>query len=251
VSLLRVATYNVHKCRGWDGKRSPSRIARVLGETGARVVAIQEADRRVGRRAGLLDTRSLEELAGLSLVPVSELLDGHGWHGNALLVGRGVELAGQVHRMSLPGVEPRGALVVDLHVQGWGGLRVACLHLGLLPGCRFQQARALVRFLKSLGRYDGSTLLLGDLNEWRRDSPAMHELHREFSPQPAVASFPAPLPLFPLDRVLGCQRTALLSVEAHSSPLARLASDHLPLVAEVSCVRARLSETDRVGQAPP
>ena len=64
-----VASYNVHKCRGADGLFRPDRIAAVIAELGADVVAIQEADRRFGRRIGLLDVMHLRQKSGLVLVP--------------------------------------------------------------------------------------------------------------------------------------------------------------------------------------
>src|SRR5688572_30013769 len=85
---LVVASYNIHKCVGTDGRFDPTRIAAVIAELDADVVAIQEADKRFGRRQGLLDLAALEG-TGLRLVPTSEASDGHGWHGNALLLKRG------------------------------------------------------------------------------------------------------------------------------------------------------------------
>src|SRR5689334_8302220 len=42
VTPIRAATYNVHKCRGMDGRRSTQRIAGVLEEVGADIIALQE-----------------------------------------------------------------------------------------------------------------------------------------------------------------------------------------------------------------
>ncbi len=39
---IRIATYNVHKCRGLDGRVHPARVADVLGKLGADVIALQE-----------------------------------------------------------------------------------------------------------------------------------------------------------------------------------------------------------------
>ncbi|MDT8264805.1 EEP domain-containing protein, partial [Roseomonas sp. DSM 102946] len=75
---LRVASYNVHKCVGRDGRFDPQRIAAVIGEMDADLVAIQEADRRFGRRYGLLDAATLRRESGLHLLQVSDLPDGHG-----------------------------------------------------------------------------------------------------------------------------------------------------------------------------
>ena len=86
---ITVASYNIHKCVGTDGRFDPARIAAVIGELGADVVAVQEADERFGRRRGLLDLKALKKETGLSLLPTSQAADGHGWHGNALLMKEG------------------------------------------------------------------------------------------------------------------------------------------------------------------
>ena len=130
---ITVASYNIHKCVGTDGRFDPGRIAAVIAEMDADVVAIQEADKRFGRRQGLLDLKALEGKTGLCLVPTSEAADGHGWHGNALLLKKGSVRS--MRRLALPGAEPRGALVVDLDLPA-GPLRIVAAHLGLLRRSR-------------------------------------------------------------------------------------------------------------------
>lgn len=230
---LRVASYNVHKCVGTDGKFDPGRVAAVIAELGADLVALQEVDRRFGRRTGLLDVRALERATGLLPLPVSDLPDGLGWHGNALLVRPGT--AWRLRRLDLPGAEPRGAILAELVLPGADSpLRVVAAHFGLLRRCRARQAEAILDAVAQGARIP--TLLLGDLNEWRLDGArsALRALEPLFGPvtrgQP---SFPSRRPLFALDRILGCPRTRVRSVETHDSPLARIASDHLPIKAVV------------------
>ena len=230
---MRLATYNVHKCRGWDGRCRPDRIAEVIAETGAAIVAVQEADRRLGRRSGLLDTDGLARRAGLRVLPVSSIDGGHGWHGNALLAGPDVSLCGEVLRLGLPGIEPRGALVAVLEIAGWGRLRMVTAHLGLLPGCRDRQAGMLMAVLEA--HHDGlPTVLMGDLNEWRRGGAAMRSLARRFHRCETVASFPSLHPILALDRIMATANLRVSGMRAHASALALAASDHLPLVADIS-----------------
>ena len=238
---LRVASYNVHKCVGTDGRFDPVRSAAVIAELGADLVAVQEADRRFGRRIGLLDTATLERETGLAPLPVSDLPDGHGWHGNALLVRPGTPA--RLRRLALPGAEPRGALVAELDLPA-GRLRVVAAHLGLLRRCRARQADAILRVLAEGEAMP--TLLLGDLNEWR---PGARSSLRAFEPlfgplAPAPASFPARLPLFALDRILGWPQGLVDEVAVHDSPLARVASDHLPLTARVHLGAATAAMTE-------
>jgi endonuclease/exonuclease/phosphatase family metal-dependent hydrolase len=236
---LRVASYNVHKCVGTDGRFDPGRIAAVVAELGADLVALQEVDRRFGRRTGLLDAAAIERATGLVPLPVSKLPDGHGWHGNTLLVRPGTTW--RLHRLALPGAEPRGAVLAELTLPGNAGpLRVVAAHFGLLRRCRARQAAAILQAVARGG--DMPTLMLGDLNEWRLDGArsALRALEPLFgSITTGPASFPSRLPLFALDRVLGCPRALVRSVEAHDSPLARVASDHLPLKAWVRLSTAR------------
>ena len=83
---LKVASYNIHKCRGVDGVTRPDRIIGVIRELGADVIALQEVDRRFGRRGGLLDPSAIERETGMRLLVQSDVSHRHGWHGNALLV---------------------------------------------------------------------------------------------------------------------------------------------------------------------
>ncbi|WP_439596808.1 endonuclease/exonuclease/phosphatase family protein [Falsiroseomonas sp.] len=231
---MRVASYNIHKCVGTDRRFDPARTAAVIAELGADLVAVQEADRRFGRRVGLMDAVALERETGLAPLPVSDLPDGHGWHGNAILVRPGTPA--RIRRLALPGAEPRGALVAELDLPA-GRLRVVAAHLGLLRRCRARQAAAILQALAEQpeGEEPIPTLLLGDLNEWR---PGAKSSLRAFEPffgpvTQGPASFPTRLPVLALDRILGWPRGIVADVTAHDSALARVASDHLPLTASV------------------
>jgi endonuclease/exonuclease/phosphatase family metal-dependent hydrolase len=227
---LRVASWNLHKCVGTDGVFDPVRSIAVITELNADLVALQEADKRFGRRTGLLDLALLEREAGLVPLRISELPDGHGWHGNALLVRPGTEA--RIRRLRLPGAEPRGAVVAELGLAS-GPLRVVAAHLGLLLHSRNRQAAAILAALA-----EGEpmpTLLLGDLNEWRPGTrSSLRTLEPFFGPTPpAPPSFPARMPVLALDRILGWPQGLVTDVAAHDSPRARVASDHLPLTARV------------------
>lgn len=226
-----IASYNIHKCVGTDGRFDPGRTAQVIGELGADIVALQEADQRFGERAGLLDLEHLRREAHLVSVPISGFsTKGHGWHGNVLLLREGA--VSDVQQLKLPGVEPRGALVVDLDLK-MGPLRVIAAHLGLLRHSRAQQAEAIIEAASDAG--GRPTLLIGDLNEWRMGKrSSLSFLSPVFDPSHAtVASFPSRFPLLPLDRVLGNPHSLVTSVAVHDSPLARVASDHLPVKASI------------------
>ncbi len=227
---LIAASYNIHKCIGMDKRFDPRRIADVIGELGADVVALQEADRRFGHRTGLLDLAHLERHTGLMLVPASPIVGGHGWHGNALLVREGSTT--RVRRLALPGAEPRGALIVDLVLPD-GPLRVVAAHLGLMRRHRLRQAAAILAAVAEAPPMP--TLLLGDMNEWRPGiASSLAAWEPMFGPfGHPLPSFPSRLPFLALDQVLGHPRGLVAATHVHDSPLARLASDHLPVWARI------------------
>lgn len=226
---MTVASYNVHKCIGVDNVFDPERVASVIREMDADIVALQEADERFGRRAGLLDLHRLQRDTNLIPVEPPRHSNGHGWHGNVLLVREGA--IQKVEHLKLPGVEPRGALVVDIERQGVQ-FRVIAAHLGLLRHSRALQAAHLLEHAIARNR---PTILLGDLNEWRvgRRS-SLETLLPDFGPiEAAIPSFPSRFPLLALDRILASPYDMIASIETHDSPVARMASDHLPLKARI------------------
>lgn len=226
---LTAASWNIHKGVGTDRRRDLGRTAEVIGQIGADVIALQEVDTRFGTRTGLLNLDALRLEHGLVPVPVGPG-PAHGWHGNLILVREA--RIDEVHRISLPGLEPRGALMAELELDGGGRLRVVGAHLGLFPRSRAAQTRRLVETVLDLP--PRPTLLMGDLNEWRNgQGKALAHLARHFAQAPTVASFPSRAPLLPLDRIMACNRAELHSLEAHDTPLARVASDHLPIKARL------------------
>ena len=233
-----IASYNVHKCVGTDGVFNPGRVAEVICEIDADLIALQEADGPLGSRQGLLDLRRLELATGLT---PAHLQPGqsHGWHGNLILARNGIVRG--VKRISLPGLEPRGAMIVDIELKG-ALLRIIAAHFGLLRRSRSQQASALVEATRSVLR---PTLLLGDLNEWRvRRRSSLLELLPHFGPLHAVLpSFPSRFPVLALDRILSRPPDLISSIEVHQTPLARTASDHLPLKARLNLDKVRQLHT--------
>ncbi len=228
---MKVASYNIHKCRGVDGVTRPDRIVEVIRELGADVVALQEVDRRFGRRDGLLDPSEIERETGMRLLVQSDVAHRHGWHGNALLVRRH-PVSYRRSRLKLPGGEPRGAIVAELDL-GEGEFRVIAAHLGLLRRSRVDQVNALMAAFLDLPPMP--TILLGDLNEWRsRGRSALRGLEPAFGVAPSILSFPSRRPMFPLDRILGWPTGLITDLAVHHSWLARQASDHLPLTAKMN-----------------
>ncbi len=243
-SHISVASYNIHKCVGTDGVFDPGRVASVLRELDADIIALQEADMRFGARQGILDLEKLYETCGYRSVPkIGSRAASHGWHGNVILYREGV--AGHVERLKLPGLEPRGAVVVDIDLAK-GSLRVIAAHLGLLRRSRTKQVSMI---LEAAQPKDGRpVILMGDMNEWRLGRrSALKLLSPHFGPfDRPVPSFPASFPLWPLDRVLVSPNIHVHDLEAHVSPLAQLASDHLPVKALIEIKESPIAASQPV-----
>lgn len=225
---LKVATYNIHACIGRDACADPHRIVRVLRELDADVLALQEVGGDSGNGCGLLQHLAAE--TGMQAIADTASRRGARHFGNALLTRLPVLTVNRVD-LSWPHREPRGALEVTLD---WRGLclHTIATHLGLMPAERREQVRCLLGLFEA--RKADVSILLGDLNEWLLWGRTLRWLRRHFPPTPNLRTFPARFPLFALDRIWVDPRAALVNIEVHDSPAARLASDHLPLKADLT-----------------
>jgi endonuclease/exonuclease/phosphatase family metal-dependent hydrolase len=225
---FRVATYNIRKAVGRDFRRRPDRILAVLEEIGASIVALQEADRRFGDRHAALPPEALAN-AGWHVVPEAPHIGGIGWLGNSILLAPSVTLEA-ARRVVLPGLEPRGAALAEIRL-GESGLTVIAAHLGLTPGPRRHQ---IARIAAKSEKARGPVLLMGDLNEPRIRGGCLQDLGEAWSLVPPARSFPASRPLVAFDRIAMRGGLHLIDYAVHATPLARQASDHLPVYADLA-----------------
>lgn len=226
---LRLASYNIQKCVGLDFRRQPQRIMQVLDGIQADIVVLQEADKRLPPRPAALPHFMLDE-AGWQIVDLGGA-GSLGWHGNAV-IWRGDQISVRTTgHHDLPGFEPRGAVRVEFDTQ-IGPLRVMGVHLGLLPASRRQQITHIRRCDDGLDEMP--TVWAGDFNEWSRQ-PVLDKLVPEMRFLPPVASFPAAQPLGALDRIALGQGITALDYGAHQDRPAHIASDHLPIWADLQC----------------
>ena len=226
---LSVATYNVHRWTGHNGRSrpDPARACFVISELSADVIALQEVLRPF---AGEDPLEALADQLGLYVAFAATRTHRHGELGNAIL-SRWPIGSVFVLDLSYSRMERRLAMAAQLPFEG-GVLDVVATHLALGDRTRHRQVRSLLDHPRLQG---GPTLLLGDLNAWRR-CKATRALDDELGSQagqPWPPSFPAARPVLALDRIYG-RGAQIVSIEAHASSAARRASDHLPIVARVA-----------------
>lgn len=227
---LRLASYNIQKCVGLDMRRQPRRILTVLDGLGAHVALLQEADKRLPPRPAALPHFVLQE-AGWTVADLGGA-GSLGWHGNAVIWRHDSVRLREIGHITLPGLEPRGAVRVELDTH-LGPLRVIGVHLGLLPRFRRQQVLHLVQ--EMLGLPDMATVLAGDFNDWS-NGKSLQLWAPKLSFLPAHPSFPSPRPMGALDRIAlgdGLEATAHGVYDARP---AHIASDHLPVWADLVAV---------------
>lgn len=229
--MMKVASYNIHKGVGSDRRRSPERILEVLCEIDADVIALQEADRRLGQRVQVIDPRLLDEQGEWVAAPVGVRAASMGWHGNAILVRRSATIlaCGPIH---LPALEPRGAAMADVEIAGHS-LRIVGMHLDLSGLWRRKQARAIIAHVEACPRALPA-VLMGDLNEWSAASGCLRDFGRDYRFAATGPSFHARRPIGRLDRIMASPRLRIVDAGVHATASARKASDHLPIWATLA-----------------
>ena len=234
---LRIVTYNVHKCKGIDGRVRPSRIVGVLREIDPDVIALQEV-------VSVEDGRPEEHQAGYVATQL-------GYH---YTIGENRRISGAVygnvvlsryplacvrnHDISVRGRERRGCLHTDVSLPTGEPLHVFNVHLGTAFLERRHQGRRLVEEeILNNRELKGSRIMLGDFNEWTRGlTTRLLRAHLKSvdvrSYLQRARTFPGILPILHLDHIYFEDRLDLKALTVHRSRKALVASDHLPLVAD-------------------
>lgn len=227
---LVFASYNIRKAIGLDRRRDPGRILAVLHELGADVIALQEADRRFGRRISALPRQLLEE-HHWQIVPLARRVESIGWHGNAILVRRGIEIV-EAEALVLPMLEPRGAVRADLMVDD-RRLRIIGMHLDLSGLRRRDQVRAVLDHVR-VREASCPTVLMGDFNEWSPRGGCLREFGEDWRVIAPGRSYPSRQPVAQLDRIVVSAGWDCVGTGVHRSPLSARGSDHLPVWARLA-----------------
>jgi endonuclease/exonuclease/phosphatase family metal-dependent hydrolase len=246
--MPRILTYNVHRCLGTDGRLSPERIADVIAAYEPDVVALQELDVGRLRSGGVDQAHAIARALGMHVHFHASLRVLEEQYGNAILTHRPSQLVkaealpGWVRR---PSLEPRGALWASVQLGGTE-VQVINTHLGLRRHERLAQIDTLLG-AHWLGHpaCREPVILLGDFNAtprgrvYRRLAARLCDAQAEARLPKPKATFPSRLPMLRIDHVFVSRAIRVLRVETVRTPLARIASDHLPLLVEFQIVHGK------------
>jgi endonuclease/exonuclease/phosphatase family metal-dependent hydrolase len=230
---LRVATYNIHRCRGLDGRTNPARTAEVIRSIAPDIVALQEV---VG--AGPNSPGHAEELGamlgmGWVMAPVRHL---RGCQFGNVVLSRFPILQHAQYDLSWKTCEPRGCQRVDIQV-GEDLLHLYNVHLGTAFLERRHQAGRLSAIVHDR-RVGQPKVVLGDFNEWMRGlaTALLSERLQSIDLRAHLRrrrTYPGVFPLVHLDHIYYEGQVEVAKLELPRTRLSLLASDHLPLVAEL------------------
>ena len=224
---LRIATYNIHRCVGLDGIENSKRIATVLREINADIIALQEVTSNSEIKddilANLAAATGTTQIEGFTLTATGTA------YGNAILSRLPVSEIKRID-ISVKGREPRGVIEAKLNLNNQTVFLWAT-HLGLGIRERYMQIKKLLKIVDA--RENDPGILFGDFNEWLLWSRSLLAISKRFNTIQSPATFPSRRPLFKLDRIWVRPAERLTTLRAHTTKLSRVASDHLPLVADI------------------
>lgn len=235
--MARLITYNVHRCVGVDRRLDVARVAGVIAEHEPDIVCLQELDVGRARTGGVDQAQEIADRLAMNLRFHPAMRVESELYGDAILTHRPerlVRAAALPTLRGVPGLEPRGALWSAIDIDGVT-LNVINTHLGLVPGEQRLQALALAG-PEWLGGCQGPTIVAGDFNATSLTRPyqtltrRLADAQRLLGRKPSVKTFPSSFPAIRIDHVFVSPEVRVIAVAAPFSPLARMASDHLPLV---------------------
>ena len=235
-------TYNVHRCVGVDGVLDITRIAGVIARERPDIVALQELDVGRARTGGVDQAHAIAAELGMHFHFHPAFNIAEELYGDAILstVPLTVRHAGALPSSpTVRRLEPRGALWVTVEIEDCE-VQIINTHLGLVPHEQRTQADALLtkEWLANPACTDPA-ILVGDFN-----ATAQHSTYRRFSarledaqarlrrPGRRLRTFPSRMPLLRIDHVFVSRSVRATAVHVPRHSLARIASDHLPLVVD-------------------
>jgi endonuclease/exonuclease/phosphatase family metal-dependent hydrolase len=241
--LPRIMTYNVHSCRGVDGRLDVGRVAAVIAQSKPDIVALQELDVHRPRTARVDQAHAIAERLGMHFHFNAALTVEEERYGDAILTALPLRVIKSGPLPNLPrvqvrgrGLEDRGALWVEIEA-GPRRLQVVNTHLGLVPPEQKVQSQALLGpgWLQDAPH---PLILLGDFNAtpryaaYKRFAAVLGDARKLAPGRPGAPTFPSRMPMLRIDHVFVSPDVTVDGVHAPDTALGRIASDHLPLVVD-------------------
>lgn len=232
-ATLRVVTYNIHRCRGMDRRTRPDRVAAVLRAIDADIVALQEVIGPGPRGSSHIEEIGASLGMGWVMAPARRLREHQ--FGNVVL-SRLPILHHAEHDLSWKTCEPRCLQRADVDVHGHR-LHVYNVHLGTAILERRYQAQRLSEIVSDR-HVSGAKVVLGDFNEWMRGLTTMllSRTLRSVDVRSYLKrrrTYPGLFPILHLDHIYYSGRVEVLGLAMPRTRLSLMASDHLPLVADI------------------
>jgi endonuclease/exonuclease/phosphatase family metal-dependent hydrolase len=244
--MVRLLTYNVHRCVGTDRRLDVGRVAEVIAAQSPDIVALQEVDVGRARTGGVDQAHQIARRLGMAFHFNAAFKVEEEQFGDAILTTLPERLvkAGPIPgHPRIPQLEPRGAVWVEIETAE-GVLGVINTHLGLVPREQRLQASALAGKDWALaGASDAPLVLVGDMNATPRSAAyrilaaGMAEARRAAPFSHRAPTFPSTFPVLAIDHVFASDKVVIDAVRTPLDPLSRLASDHLPLIVDLSLAR--------------
>jgi endonuclease/exonuclease/phosphatase family metal-dependent hydrolase len=240
---LRVATYNVHGCVGMDGQRSEGRIAEVIASMSADIVGLQELDLGRARSAHADQAALIAMQLGWKYHFHPAMRSGDEQYGNAIVSRFPIELK---RAAEMPGTPPwycreqRIAIWMQAETD-LGRVQIINSHFGLGRSERRLQAKLLIgpAWIGSVPPNEPA-ILLGDFNSVRNSrayqviGTHLRDVRTLVRPHGGFRTFPTRLPSLAVDHIFVNAALFPTQLNVHRTALARLASDHFPLVCELT-----------------
>jgi endonuclease/exonuclease/phosphatase family metal-dependent hydrolase len=243
--MVRILTYNVHRCVGTDRRLDVARVAEVIAAQAPDIVALQELDVGRARTGGVDQAHRLAQRLGMAFHFNAAFRVEEEQYGDAILTTLPERLVKAGPLPSHPRfnrLEPRGAIWIAVTIAG-AELQVINTHLGLVPREQRGQATALAGE-DWLGAAARPLILVGDMNAtaraaaYRSFSSRLIESRRAARLSRPAPTFPSTFPVLAIDHVFVSEGVVVEAVRTPLDPLSRLASDHLPLVVDFSLAPA-------------
>jgi len=239
---MRLMTYNVHRCVGVDRRLDVARIVAVIAEHDPDIVCLQELDVGRARTGGVDQARAIADGLDMAVRFHAAMTIEREEYGDAILTRwpeRLVRVGALPTVKGIPGLEPRGALWAQVAKPGAPELNVLTTHLGLVPSEQRLQASDLVgKDWLGHAECQGPTILAGDFNATSITRPyqilasRLADCQRLIGQKPTIKTFPSGFPAIRIDHVFVSSDIRITGVRSAFSPLARMASDHLPLIVD-------------------